>query len=37
MSEPYGFPCLQEIVVFLVAAGIAVPVMHRLRIVPVLG
>ena len=37
MTEPYGFPYLQEIVVFLVAAGIAVPVMHRLRIVPVLG
>jgi len=37
MTEPHGFPHLQEVVVFLVAAGIAVPVMHRLRIAPILG
>jgi monovalent cation:proton antiporter-2 (CPA2) family protein len=30
-------PYLREIVVFLVAAGVLVPIMHRLRISPVLG
>ena len=30
-------PYFREVVVFLIAAGLAVPVMHRLRISPVLG
>jgi CPA2 family monovalent cation:H+ antiporter-2 len=37
MTETHGFAYLQEVVVFLVAAGVAVPLMHRLRIAPVLG
>ncbi|TNF32965.1 MAG: potassium transporter [Gammaproteobacteria bacterium] len=35
--EYHAIPHLHEIVVFLVAAGIVVPVLHRLRISPVLG
>ncbi len=37
MTEQHAFPYLQEVVVFLVAAGVLVPVMHRLRIAPILG
>ncbi|MBI3451272.1 MAG: cation:proton antiporter [Rhodospirillales bacterium] len=37
MSNHAAIPYLQEIVVFLVAAGIIVPVFHRLRVSPVLG
>ena len=38
MSEGgLGIPYLREVVVFLAAAGIVVPVFHRLRISPVLG
>ncbi len=33
----HGIPYLREVVVFLAAAGIVVPVFHRLRISPVLG
>ena len=33
----HGLLYLREIVVFLVAAGIAVPLLHRLRVSPVLG
>ncbi|MCC7273435.1 MAG: cation:proton antiporter [Alphaproteobacteria bacterium] len=37
MEADHGIPHLREIVVFLAAAGIVVPVFHRLRISPVLG
>jgi len=35
--ETHAIPHLREIVLFLVAAGIVVPMFHRLRISPVLG
>ena len=35
--DGHGIPYLRELVVFLTAAGIVVPVFHRLRISPVLG
>ena len=37
MDDYAHIPYLREIVVFLVAAGVLVPIMHRLRISPVLG
>ena len=37
MDEHYAIPYLREIVVFLIAAGIVVPIFHRLRVSPVLG
>ena len=37
MNEREAIPHLREIVVFLVAAGILVPALSRLRISPVLG
>lgn len=35
--EHHEIPYLRDIVIFLVAAGVAVPVLHRLRVSPVLG
>lgn len=35
--QEHGIPYLREVVIFLVAAGIVVPVFHRLRVSPVLG
>jgi CPA2 family monovalent cation:H+ antiporter-2 len=35
--QDHGIPYLREIVIFLVAAGIVVPVLHRFRVSPVLG
>ncbi len=37
MDEHIHIPYLREIVVFLIAAGVVVPVMHRLKVSPVLG
>lgn len=37
MEEHATIPYLREIVIFLVSAGIVVPLFHRLRISPVLG
>jgi CPA2 family monovalent cation:H+ antiporter-2 len=37
MEQSHSLPYLREIVVFLVAAGIVVPLLHRFRISPVLG
>lgn len=37
MDTAHTIPHLREVVVFLVAAGIAVPLFHRLRVSPVLG
>ncbi|MCW0234320.1 MAG: cation:proton antiporter [Ferrovibrio sp.] len=37
MEHNEAIPYLRELVVFLVAAGIVVPVFHRLRVSPVLG
>jgi CPA2 family monovalent cation:H+ antiporter-2 len=37
VEDQVHIPYLREIVVFLVAAGVLVPIMHRLRISPVLG
>ncbi len=37
MDHSHSLPYLREIVVFLVAAGIIVPLLHRFRISPVLG
>lgn len=37
MEEQAAIPYLREAVVFLIAAGVVVPVFHRLRITPVLG
>lgn len=37
MEEQPGIPYLREAVIFLTAAGVIVPVFHRLRISPVLG
>ena len=37
MEEHVGIPFLREVVIFLVASGIVVPVFHRLRASPVLG
>jgi CPA2 family monovalent cation:H+ antiporter-2 len=37
MDQSHSLPYLREIVVFLVAAGILVPLLHRFRISPVLG
>ncbi len=35
--QDHGIPYLRELVIFLVAAGIVVPLFHRLRVSPVLG
>jgi monovalent cation:proton antiporter-2 (CPA2) family protein len=35
--QAHSIPYLRELVIFLVAAGIVVPVFHRLRVSPVLG
>ncbi len=35
--EEHGIPYLREIVLFLIASGIIVPMLHRLRVSPVLG
>ena len=35
--DGHGTPYLRELVIFLAAAGIVVPIFHRLRISPVLG
>jgi CPA2 family monovalent cation:H+ antiporter-2 len=37
VEDQAHIPHLREIVVFLVAAGVVVPILHRLRISPVLG
>lgn len=37
MDQSHSLPYLREIVVFLVAAGILVPLLHRFRVSPVLG
>lgn len=37
MDEHSSIPYLREAVIFLVAAGVVVPVFHRLRVSPVLG
>ena len=37
MNEHEHIPYLREVVIFLVAAGIIVPLFHRLRVSPVLG
>jgi len=37
MEEHITIPHFREVVVFLVAAGVIVPIFHRLRISPVLG
>lgn len=37
MEDQLHIPHLREIVVFLITAGVIVPVMHRLRVSPVLG
>jgi CPA2 family monovalent cation:H+ antiporter-2 len=37
MHENLGIPYLREVMLFLVAAGIIVPLLHRLRVSPVLG
>lgn len=37
MDQAHGIPYLRELVIFLVAAGIVVPLFHRLRMSPVLG
>jgi CPA2 family monovalent cation:H+ antiporter-2 len=37
MEEQPGLPYFREVVIFLIAAGVIVPVFHRLRISPVLG
>ena len=37
MDEQHAIPYLREIVVFLIAAGIVVPIFYRLRVSPVLG
>jgi monovalent cation:proton antiporter-2 (CPA2) family protein len=37
LEDQIHIPYLREIVVFLVTAGVLVPIMHRLRISPVLG
>lgn len=37
MEEQHAIPYVREVVVFLVAAGIVVPLFHRLRVSPVLG
>jgi CPA2 family monovalent cation:H+ antiporter-2 len=37
MHSDLGIPYLRELILFLVAAGIVVPLLHRLRVSPVLG
>jgi CPA2 family monovalent cation:H+ antiporter-2 len=37
MHSDLGIPYLREVMLFLVAAGIIVPLLHRLRVSPVLG
>lgn len=37
MNGHVGIPHLREVVVFLIAAGVVVPLLHRLRVSPVLG
>ena len=37
MDEHSAIPYLREVVIFLIAAGVVVPLFHRLRISPVLG
>jgi len=35
--QEHGIPYLRELVIFLVAAGIVVPLFHRIKVSPVLG
>lgn len=37
MEDQVHIPYLREIVVFLIATGVVVPIMHRLKVSPVLG
>ncbi|GGK42057.1 cation:proton antiporter domain-containing protein [Salinarimonas ramus] len=37
MEHHIGIPYLREVIVFLVAAGVMVPLFHRMRVSPVLG
>lgn len=37
MEHHVGIPYLREVIVFLIAAGIMVPLFHRMKISPVLG
>jgi len=37
MEANLGIPYLREIIVFLIAAGVMVPLLHHLRVSPVLG
>ncbi|MGP9820169.1 cation:proton antiporter domain-containing protein [Salinarimonas sp. NSM] len=37
MEHHVGIPHLREVIVFLVAAGVMVPLFHRMRVSPVLG
>lgn len=37
MEEHLGIPHLREVIVFLIAAGVMVPLLHRFRVSPVLG
>lgn len=37
VEEHFTIPFIREVVIFLVASGIVVPVFHRLRASPVLG
>lgn len=37
MHSEVGLPYLRELMIFLIAAGIVVPLLHRIRISPVLG
>jgi monovalent cation:proton antiporter-2 (CPA2) family protein len=37
MEDHSAIPHLREVVIFLIAAGVVVPIFHRLRISPVLG
>ncbi len=37
MEAHVGIPYLREVIVFLIAAGVMVPLFHRMRVSPVLG
>ena len=37
MEAHSGIPHLREVIIFLIAAGVMVPLLHRLRVSPVLG
>ncbi|MGJ3262743.1 MAG: monovalent cation:proton antiporter-2 (CPA2) family protein [Salinarimonas sp.] len=37
MEHEVGIPHLREVIVFLIAAGVMVPLFHRMRVSPVLG